>query len=79
MVYNSSPSVASIIEGVPAFITDPQTQHSQSYSVANTDLNQIERPVLHERQSWVERLAMCHWNFAEMQSGEAWNFFRRYV
>jgi hypothetical protein len=35
--------------------------------------------VLHERQSWIERLAMCHWNFAELQSGEAWNFFRRYV
>ena len=79
VVYNSSPSVASIIEGVPAFTTDPQTQHSQSYSVANMDLSQIENPILHERQTWVERLAMCHWNFAEMQSGEAWNFFRRYV
>jgi hypothetical protein len=79
VVYNSSPSVASIIEGVPAFITDPEPKHSQSYAVANTDLNQIENPVLHERQSWIEKLAMCHWNFDELQSGEAWNFFKRYI
>jgi hypothetical protein len=79
VVYNSSPSVASIIEGVPAFITDSEPKHSQSYSVANTDLNQIENPMLHERQFWIEKLAMCHWNFTEMQSGEAWSFFRKYV
>ena len=79
VVYNSSPSVASIIEGVPAFITDPEPRHSQSYTIANTDLNQIENPVLHERQLWLEKIAMCHWNFTEMQSGEAWSFFRRYV
>lgn len=79
VVYNSSPSVASIIEGVPAFITDPEPKHSQSYAVANTDLNQIENPVLHERQHWIEKLAMCHWNFNELQSGEAWNFFKKHI
>lgn len=79
VVYNSSPSVASIIEGVPAFITDSEPKHSQSYSVANTDLNQIENPILHERQSWIERLAMCHWNFDELKSGEAWKFFKNFL
>jgi hypothetical protein len=79
VVYNSSPSVASIIEGVPAFITDLEPKHSQSYAVANTDLNQIENPVLHERQQWIEKLAMCHWNFDELQSGEAWNFFKKHI
>ena len=79
VVYNSSPSVASVIEGVPAFVTDPEPRHSQSYAVANMDLNQLENPVLHERQLWIETLAMCHWNFDELRSGEAWNFFRRYI
>lgn len=79
VVYNSSPSVASIIEGVPAFITDPEPKHSQSYPVANIDLNQIENPILHERQQWIEKLAMCHWNFAELQSGEAWKFFKSFL
>jgi hypothetical protein len=79
VVYNSSPSVASIIEGVPTFITDPEPKHSQSYLVANTDLNLVENPILHERQSWIEKLAMCHWNFDELRSGEAWKFFKSFL
>lgn len=79
VVYNSSPSVASIIEGVPAFITDPNPLNSQTYGVANTDLSKIENPNLPDRQQWIEKLAMCHWNFDELKSGEAWNFFKRYI
>jgi hypothetical protein len=79
VVYNSSPAVASSIEGVPVFLTDPQPMHSQAYAVANTDLSKIENPNLPERQEWIERLSMCHWNFDELRSGEAWQFFRKYV
>jgi hypothetical protein len=79
IVYNSSPSVASIIEGVPAFLTDPQPQHSQSVAVANTDISRIEDPIMVDRQTWVERLSMCHWNFDELKSGKAWQFFKKYI
>jgi hypothetical protein len=79
VVYNSSPSVASIIEGVPAFLTDPQPQHSQSIAVANTDISRIEDPVMVDRQTWIERLSMCHWKFDELKSGEAWQFFKKYI
>lgn len=79
VVYNSSPSVASTIEGIPAFLTDPIPQHSQSYTVSNTDLSKIENPILADRQQWVEKLAMCHWNFDELRSGEAWQFFKKYI
>jgi len=79
VVYNSSPSVASIIEGVPAFVTDPIPEHSQSFSIANTDLSMIESPAMLERQLWVEKLAMCHWKFDELKSGAAWDFFKRYI
>jgi len=79
VVYNSSPSVASIIEGVPAFLTDTIPQHSQSFDVANTDISNIENPVMPDKQPWVERLAMCHWNFDELKSGEAWQFFKKYI
>jgi hypothetical protein len=79
VVYNSSPSVASLIEGVPAFITDPVPQHSQTYGVANTDLGLLENPEMTDRQSWIERVAMCHWNFTELRSGEAWQFFKKYI
>jgi hypothetical protein len=79
VVYNSSPSVASIIEGVPAFLTDSVPQHSQSFDVANIDISNIENPVIPDRQAWVEKLAMCHWNFDELKSGEAWQFFKKYI
>jgi hypothetical protein len=79
VVYNSSPSVASVIEGVPVFITDPSPEYSQSFEVANLDLKDIENPKLLERQLWIEKLSMCHWNFDELKSGEAWQFFKKYI
>jgi len=79
VVYNSSPAVASAIEGVPVFLTDPQPRHSQAFDVSNTDLSKIENPSMPDRQQWIERLAMCHWNFDELKSGEAWQFFRNYI
>lgn len=79
VVYNSSPSVASIIEGVPAFLTDPYPEHSQSMEVANLNIKDIENPNLADRQKWIEKLSMCHWNFQELRSGEAWDFFKRYI
>jgi hypothetical protein len=79
VVYNSSPSVASVIEGVPVFITDPRPEYSQSFEVANLDLKDIENPKLLERQLWIEKLSMCHWNFDELKSGEAWKFFKKYI
>jgi hypothetical protein len=79
VVYNSSPSVSSIIEGIPAFLTDPYPQNSQSFAVANTDISKIEDPVMIDRQAWIERLSMCHWKFDELKSGAAWQFFKKYI
>lgn len=79
VVYNSSPSVASAIEGVPVFLTDPQPRNSQSFDIANTDISNIESPTLLDRQQWIEKLSMCHWKFEELKSGEAWNFFKKYI
>lgn len=79
VVYNSSPSVASTIEGIPAFLTDPLPQHSQSFDVSNLSLADIENPKLPDRQQWIEKLSMCHWSFDELRSGEAWQFFKKYI
>lgn len=78
VVYNSTPSVAATIEGIPAFVTDPNPMVSQAYGVSNTDISVIENPKLFERQQWVERLAMCHWHFGELSSGKAWKHMRDY-
>jgi len=79
VLYNSSPSVVSAIEGVPVFLTDPQPEHSQSHEVSNTKIKRINDPKLFDREEWVQKLAMCHWNFEELASGEAWQHFRRYL
>lgn len=79
VVYNSSPGVASLIEGVPVFQLDDQKDFSMYSEIANFDLSQIENPTLHDRQDWIERISMCHWSFAETKSGKAWDFMKNYV
>jgi hypothetical protein len=77
VVYNSSPSVASAIEGIPTFVFD--VENSQSKDVANTDFSKIENPILFERDSWIQKLAQCHWNDNDLLSGEAWTHLRKWA
>lgn len=77
VVYNSSPSVASAINGVPVFVDD--LADCQAKGVANTDFSKIENPEYFDQQPWVEKLAMCHWNFEELSTGECWRHMRKYV
>jgi len=79
VTYNSSPGVASAIEGIPVFVTDPNPKISQAYSVANLDLSKIESPEVFERQRWVEKISMCHWKFEEISNGSAWKHMREFV
>jgi hypothetical protein len=75
--YNSSPVVGAAIEGVPIFVMDPMK--SQCADVANTDLSKIENPLMPDRQQWVERLSMFHWNFDELKSGECWHHMKKFI
>jgi hypothetical protein len=79
ITYNSSPAVAAAIEGIPVFVTDPVPQMSQAFEIANTELSLIESPNLVERQQWIEKLSMSHWNFQQLKSGQAWNHIKKYI
>ena len=79
ITYNSSPGVAAAIEGIPVFVLDTKTRNSQAYEIANTDLKNIENPLMPERQQWIEKISMSHWNFEELKSGEAWAHIRKYI
>ena len=79
VTYNSSPGVAAAIEGVPVFVTDPQPQNSQAYAVANADIKYIEQPEIYERQDWIEKICMSHFNFQDLKSGVAWNIIKEYL
>lgn len=75
--HNSSPAVAASIEGLPVFVTDPD--RSQCRDIANTDLSLIENPVMRDRTDWLSKLAMSHWKFDELKSGEAWVHMKKFV
>lgn len=77
VVYNSSPSVASVIEGIPSFVIDPE--YSQSAEVSDHDLSKIENPTMPERLHWVQKMAQCHWSQDELASGAAWKHMRNWA
>ncbi len=76
ITYNSSPGIAALINGIPVFVTDPIPQQSQTWPVCNTNLQEIENPVLGDRSDWIHRISQSHWNDEEVASGEEWKFLR---
>lgn len=76
--HNSTPSSVAVIEGVPAFITD-DPDYCQAGDVANRDFSQIENPWMPDRTQWIKKLAQCHWNFEDTQSGRCWAHMRNWV
>tara|TARA_B100000212_G_scaffold84288_1_gene61180 strand:+ start:5793 stop:6704 length:912 start_codon:yes stop_codon:yes gene_type:complete len=79
VTFNSSPGVAAAVEGVPIFVTDPNPKMSQAYDVANTDLANINDPKTFERQKWLEKISMCHFNYDDLRDGTAWNIIKDYI
>lgn len=79
VTFNSSPGVAAAIEGIPVFVTDPTPKISQACDVANTDLSIINDPKLFERQQWLEKISMCHFNYDDLRNGVAWNIIKDYL
>lgn len=76
VVYNSSPAVASAIEGVPVYADDPND--CQAAEVANVDISKIESFETYDRLPWLRKLAMSHWNFDELINGDAWQHMRQF-
>ena len=75
--HNSSPAVGAAIEGVPIFVTDPA--RSQAREVANTDLAQIEKPTMPDRDAWINRISQFHWSHAELSDGTCWQHMRQWA
>ena len=75
--HNSSSIVGPIIQGFHAFITDPKK--SQCKEVCNTDFSKIENPEVFDREKWLHRISMFHWNFQELQDGTCWKHMRQFV
>jgi hypothetical protein len=63
--YSSNPGIHSILNGVPAFVGPA----SLAYDVANTDLSQIENPLMPDRQQWLNDYAHTEWTIQEISKG----------
>ena len=74
--YNSSSAVASILQGVPAFVSD---QDAVTWAVSNHDINKILTPDYPERSQWLYDLAACHWSDSELLEGRVWEHFKPYL
>lgn len=76
ITYNSSPGVASLLWGIPTWVTDPVPERSQAFPWADTDLAQLESFDYPDRDLFYQRLAQCHFGMHELPNGEAWRFMR---
>lgn len=79
VTYNSSPGVASAIEGIPVFVTDPDYKKSQAADVCNISLSQLENPLRPDREEWIQKISMSHFNFEDLKTGKAWNIIKNYL
>jgi len=75
--HNSSSIVGPIIMGYHAFVTD--AIRSQCAEVANNNFANIENPNQYNRELWLQRLSMFHWNFEELENGACWNHMREFI
>tara|TARA_B110000503_G_scaffold130502_1_gene203977 strand:- start:1698 stop:2567 length:870 start_codon:yes stop_codon:yes gene_type:complete len=63
--WSSNPGIHSVLNGVPAFVGTS----SLAYDVGNTDLSQIENPVMPDRQQWLNDYAHTEWTVQEITQG----------
>ena len=75
--HNSSAIVGPLIQGYPAFITDPDK--SQCKEVTHHTFENIENPQEFDRLAWLERISMFHWKFNELDNGDCWRHMRRFL
>jgi hypothetical protein len=74
--FNSSSSVASIVAGVPIFVSDSSCV---SYRVANYDFLRIEQPLMPDRTQWLYDLSAAHWSDEDAINGSIYEQFLPYL
>jgi hypothetical protein len=61
------------------FVTDPNPRISQAYEVSNHSLSLLENPQMPDRQGWIERISMSHWNNEDVLTGQAWRHIKKFI
>jgi len=69
--------VASVIEGIPTLVTDPD--RAQSKDVALQSWQDLEKLQPFDREKWIQKIAQVHWTLDEVKDGLAWQHLRNFV
>lgn len=72
--YNSGTSFYSILNGIPTFVTDKFQPYTAP--VSNSDLKNIENPLMPEREHWIHKFCYRVWHLDEIKSGEAYLYLK---
>ncbi len=68
VTHGSVAAVESVVMGCPVFV-DPS---SAAAIMGHTDFSLIEQPIYPDRQAWLNSLAYCQYNEAELVDGTLW-------
>jgi hypothetical protein len=74
--FNSSASVAAVLEGVPVYIDDPS---AVTWNVAHHDVALIETPKMFSRDQWINDLATAHWSDNDGRTGLIYQKFMPFL
>jgi len=74
--FNSSASVAAVLEGVPVFVDDPS---AVTWAVAQHDISQIESPQVFVKDQWMQDLAAAHWSDEDGRTGRIYQKFMPFL
>lgn len=74
--FNSSASVAAVLEGVPVYVDDPS---AVTWNVAHHDVALIETPRTFARDQWVHDLATAHWSDNDGRTGLIYQKFMPFL
>ena len=75
--FNSSPTVAAAIEGIPSIVLDPK--RSQAAEVSHHSISDIENLKEFDREIWIQKMAQMHWTLDELKDGTAWRHLRQWA
>ena len=71
--HSSNPAMTAVFSGIPVYVSEA----SLSYDVGNQTFENINNPVMPDRQQWANRLAYTEWWTDEIEQGLPWKRIKR--
>ena len=76
VLFSTTAGLPSLIEGIPIFVTSPT---SLLYEMSSGNLKSIEKPILHNRLTFLQKIAKQHWTQKEILNGDYWSLIKKHI